>query len=239
MRGVLALWACASLICGGSAVTQVHVDSVEGNDSNPGTAASPLASIQKAKQIVRAKRAKGLGGAVDVILHNGTYECPEPLQFSAEDGGVSFMAPTTYKAAQTARPELIGGKALKLKWTLDTVRGKNVWKAEVPEGTDQPIPALFVGGHRMWRARWPNVDLKYPTIFGGGFATATGGINSIPCSFRSPALEINNKSCALANIERKYPAQPPTGLIFPPSSASPRLQNWTVADAVVHVRTVV
>ena len=120
---------------------------------------------------------------------------------------------------------------------MDAARGRNVWKAVLSPALDRAIPALFVGGHRMWRARWPNADLKFPTIFGGGFVTASGGINSIPCSFRSPALEINNKSCSLSNIQRQYPAQPPTGLTFPPAAASPRMHSWNVSNAVVHVST--
>jgi hypothetical protein len=39
--------------------------------------------------------------------------------------------------------------------------------------------------------------------------TATGSLNSIPCSFRSSAVEFDNISCSLATIERRYPAQPP------------------------------
>jgi hypothetical protein len=80
----------------------------------------PLATIQRAKQLVRDQRSHGFASAVDVLLHNGTYEVAQPLTFDAMDGGVSFVAPTTYKAAPGARPVLIGGKVLKLDWIKDT-----------------------------------------------------------------------------------------------------------------------
>lgn len=212
-------WCC--LLSARAAALSVHVDAIHGNDaSGTGSSSAPLATVQKAKQLVRDQRSKGFTDAVDVMLHNGTYEVAQPLVFDALDGGVSFASPTTYKAAANAHPVFVGGKVLKLAWTKDIARGANVWKANLT-GYDDQIPALFVGGKRMWPARWPNADVRFPTIFGAGYVTASGGINSIPCSFRSPAVSINKKSCSLSNIERSYPAQPPTGLTFPPSIASP------------------
>ena len=40
---------------------------------------------------------------------------------------------------------------------------------------------------RLWRARHPNHDSTFPTIWGGGYLTASGGLGYLPCKGESEA----------------------------------------------------
>ena len=82
-------------------------------------------------------------------------------------------------------------------------------------------------------------------IQGNGYATASGGIGSLPCAFRSPEVDIvsqtnpnANGSCAVP-LSRGYPGEPPTGLTVPNATLSPRAAQWNLSAAgvppIVHV----
>jgi hypothetical protein len=96
---------------------------------------------------------------------------------------------------------------------------------------------------RLWRARHPNADPIFPTIFGAGYLTASGGIGSLPCAFRSPHVTIETPEGTTAHCAipptRSYPAEPPTGLTVDlsqlASSAGLPISNWTTSRGIVHV----
>eukprot|EP00937_MAST-01D_sp_MAST-1D-sp2_P000443 g443.t1 len=112
-----------------------------------------------------------------------------------------------------------------------------VWRAVLPaatraqlvdaDGAPSQIQSLFVGGRRLWRARWPNADPTQPGIWGGGYVTASGGLGGFPCPFRSPDVSIDGRSCAVpGSAQRFYPGMPPTGATVPAAALSPRAGQW-------------
>ena len=193
------------------------------------------------------------------------------------DGGASAAAPTVWKALHAeAPPRLVGGMRLSaLRWEPSPAHGGGVWQAPVPPAlaaalagnvsagagrVEGEVVELQHGGagsnrSRMWRARHPNHDPIFPTIWGGGsrrrdchfaaaplfadietptevrggcsrmtvsptaigggYATASGGVGSLPCAFRSPRAQITTPQkttvdCAIP-ADRRYPAEPPRG----------------------------
>ncbi|MFO0902200.1 MAG: PDZ domain-containing protein [Pirellulales bacterium] len=149
---------------------EIHV-SPEGNDSNDGSAAQPLASLHVAQS--RARAARG----TTVILHAGVYRIARRLEFTAEDEGVEF------RAANEGSVVITSDRRLELKWR--PLRD-GIWQADLGTQLDtEPVPSteaappsrwrideLFVNGQRQRMARYPNYD---PTRrpFGGFAADAT------------------------------------------------------------------
>ena len=91
-----------------SAATEVHV-SPAGNDANAGSALQPVATPQRARDLVRGRITGGLSEPVEVIFAAGTYTMGAALELRPEDSGtVAF--PITWKAAAGANVVLDGGK---------------------------------------------------------------------------------------------------------------------------------
>ena len=85
-----------------------------------------------------------------------------------------------------------------LPWQPSRGHGQGVWEAQLPAALRQtvasavPLGAGRLQGEivelqytpnraargRLWRARHPNYDSTFPTIWGGGYLTASGGIGS-------------------------------------------------------------
>ena len=119
--------------------TERHVAST-GNDGNPGTAQSPLATLEAARDSLRALRA----GEVDktirhtVILHSGMHRRVRTFELDERDSH------TTYKAKGEAPVRLHGG-------------------IEIPAGAARPVTDLAVLGRIVEEKARPNVrmiDLK-------------------------------------------------------------------------------
>ncbi len=130
---------------------QLYV-AANGKDTNPGTLAKPVATLQRAQQAARKTAGRE---AVTVFLREGTYYLPETLIFTAEDSGTK-AAPVVYQAYAKEQAVISGGVLLKdLKWEPYK---DGIMQAKVPAAftTDQ----LFVDGARQPMARYPNFDPK-------------------------------------------------------------------------------
>ncbi len=130
---------------------QLYV-AANGKDTNPGTLAKPLATLQRAQQAARKTAGRE---AVTVFLREGTYYLPETLVFTAEDSGTK-AAPVVYQAYAKEQAVISGGVLLRdLKWEPYK---DGIMQAKVPAAftTDQ----LFVDGARQPMARYPNFDPK-------------------------------------------------------------------------------
>ena len=80
-----------------NAVYQIYV-SENGSDSNSGTETSPFKTIGKAKETIAQLDKTNLnGGAIEVIIREGTYNYQDPLMFNKEDSGTE-KNPIYYKA---------------------------------------------------------------------------------------------------------------------------------------------
>ncbi len=90
--------------------------SPKGDDQNgDGSAASPFASIQRAKEFVRS--IKKSGGDIVVELADGFYPLSETVVFDERDSG-SKDARVIYRAAEGAKPILSGGKKFNGTWEI-------------------------------------------------------------------------------------------------------------------------
>jgi len=73
-------------------------------EANPSHTDGPLATPQRARDVLRERRRAGiLAGAAEVRLHGGRYRLSEPLVFTPEDSG-----PTTWAAVPGETPVLSG-----------------------------------------------------------------------------------------------------------------------------------
>ena len=118
--------------------TELHV-ATTGNDSNIGTAESPLRNIQTAVNKLQP------GDICSV--HKGTYREIITIKQSGADG-----APIVIQAAKGENPIISGLDILNLKWK--TTEKKGIFVAEYNSAA---FEQLFMDGKPLLEARWPNV----------------------------------------------------------------------------------
>lgn len=110
---------------GGAIVIAVSPD---GNDSAAGDAAHPVATLERAQQLVREVNRDN---NVVVQLADGTYRLSRPVRFTAEDGGQNAHT-VTWQAAEGAHPVWSGAIPV-AGWRLWD-RAKDIYVADVPAG---------------------------------------------------------------------------------------------------------
>ena len=146
-----------------------------GDDAAAGTREAPLASLQRARDLLRDRPAadRAAHGPVAVWVRGGDYLLPAGLRLTAEDSGTPD-APVTWRACPGERVRLIGGVR---------VDGFEPWRDEILQtdlagpltaaGMDEIPPhlpkryqvdpdaapescELYLDGERQTTARWPN-----------------------------------------------------------------------------------
>ena len=174
LRSAAVMAFCAG--CAAAAPTILHV-AVDGTAKGPGTAAAPYATLEQARDAIRAMQPRPAGG-VTVMVHAGTYELTQSFALTAADSGTA-EAPVVYQAVPGDEVRLSGGQdvptdALRavdeddvLKRLDPAARGQ-VLQADVkalgvdlgqfpPRYRGAPaVPELFFNDQRMTLARWPN-----------------------------------------------------------------------------------
>lgn len=127
--------------------------SVSGNDTSSGLSpAQAFATLQKARDVVRAHRKQRSPDTTYVYLLKGEHKIKEPLLLTAEDGGTQ-SGPVIYSAYNKDRVVLNGGEKI-TGWR----RYKdNIWVAELPQvkAGRWSFIQLFVNGKERKRARLP------------------------------------------------------------------------------------
>lgn len=180
---VLVLWSLTAPI-GAPAALILHV-APSGRDDQPGTEASPFATMERARDEIRARRQRGAipADGVEVRVHPGDYRVRASLRLGKEDSGTS-EAPVVYRAAGPGAPRFVGGIRLR-SWTPVTDAGL---RARLPEAVrdrvreadladagvanvlpfelggfssgrgfhTHPAMELFVDGAAQTLARWPD-----------------------------------------------------------------------------------
>lgn len=129
----------------------IHV-STGGDDSNNGTAESPVASLPRAVELVRQMR-RQLGGGPDirVAVQAGVYRLRQPISLGAAEcpgpGALVF-------AAVGPGPVVVSGGRPITDWRESNGR----WTAQTASATGErrSFRELFVNGRRAIRARTPN-----------------------------------------------------------------------------------
>ena len=121
-------------------------------EPNAGRTDGPLATPQRARDVLRERRRAGTPpAAAEVRLHAGRYRLAEPLVFRPEDSG-----PTTWTAGQGETAVLSGAVPIE-GWRPETLRGLAVWTVDVSSllRTHGSFRSLFVNGERRPRPRLP------------------------------------------------------------------------------------
>lgn len=184
-----------------------------GSDANPGTRMKPLASLERARDVVRELKQTGRISrrGMTVWLRGGDYFRANALELSAVDSG-SPGAPIVWRAYRDERVRLMGGRTLKglqpvtnsaVLARLDEAARGHVVQVDLrargivetggmkSRGFGRPTtPAhaeLFYGGRPMTLARWPN-EGSWEKIAGfpanGGKGDDHGGsIGGLPGGF--------------------------------------------------------
>lgn len=154
-----------------------------GSDANSGTKQRPFATLECARQAVRAQRIKGHlpAGGVTIFLRGGRYAVTNTFILGADDSG-TVGAPVVYRAWPGERPILDGGLVLRglkkvkeahvLSRLPPSARGK-VYRADLtrlglteiaPQAgfgfgiANQRVLELFQDGVPLQPARWPKND---------------------------------------------------------------------------------
>ncbi len=155
-----------------TASVTLHVAS-DGADANPGTRAKPFATLERARDEIRALKKAGAlpKGGIAVELAGGVYERTKPFTLSAEDSG-SQDAPIVYRARRGEEVRLIGGRVV-TGWKpvtdqaildrLEPAARANVVQADLKAlgisdlgGVNANRLELFFNDTPMTLARWPN-----------------------------------------------------------------------------------
>lgn len=125
----------------------------QGSDEWDGTVARPFATLGRARDEIRARRAGSGQGPVTVYLRGGRYDVREPLRLGPEDSGTA-EGPITYAAYPGESPVLSGGRVLS-GWRRER---SGIWTVRIPEVRrgDWSFRQLYVNGELRGRARTPN-----------------------------------------------------------------------------------
>ena len=127
----------------------------EGNDQNPGTKQSPVATLSRARDLGR--RMKKAEEPLSIILRGGTYYLPQTFVLESEDSGTA-AGPVVFEAAPGETVVISGGRRLDLNWTDSGKAGvKTAFVREVKEGK-LDFDQLFLDGRRQHLARYPNYN---------------------------------------------------------------------------------
>ncbi|WP_062429986.1 RICIN domain-containing protein [Herbidospora daliensis] len=124
-----------------SAATQAtYYVAPDGNDSNPGTLASPFKTVQKARDVVRTVNTN-MTGDIYVYLRGGTYSVSSTIEFTSADSGTNGYR-VIYSAYQNETPILTGG----VQVTGWSQHSGNIWKASL--NRSNKLRALYVNDKR-------------------------------------------------------------------------------------------
>jgi hypothetical protein len=112
---------CGMLLGGVSACLSAGVKTgqgifvaADGHDANPGTRKKAFATLERARDAVRALKKSGGGlppGGVTVWLAGGTYELRKTFEMGPEDAGTA-ASPVVYRAVPGAEVRLSGGREI-------------------------------------------------------------------------------------------------------------------------------
>ena len=140
-------------------ITTIHV-SVNGDDSAPGTADRPFATLQRARNEAAALLREDAGRAVNVQIGGGTYHLKETLELGGDISGTEETT-VTFTAVDGERVVISGGEPV-TGWERDPVYdaqlngGAEMWRADT--GRRDVFRTLRVGDKLATRARYPKAD---------------------------------------------------------------------------------
>jgi hypothetical protein len=144
---------------------EVHVSAGRGDDGSPGTKENPVATLERARDLVRQLRRDRPTEPVTVWIGAGDYLQGRPLVLGPEDSGTA-EAPVVWRAAEDTQPRLLGARKL-MASDFQPVTDPAIRARLAPEAADQivELDAAKLGLTRLG---------PYPDVF-----SDTGGIVSL------------------------------------------------------------
>ncbi|HEU5124525.1 MAG TPA: right-handed parallel beta-helix repeat-containing protein [Verrucomicrobiae bacterium] len=111
----------------------------------------PFATLPRAVIAARKFKSGQPNANVTIRLCSGIYFLNEPLVLTSEDSGLQIAA------FRNEQPIISGGECI-TNWKAETLNGKLLWTADVPEvkAGRWMFHELWVNGRRAMRARQPN-----------------------------------------------------------------------------------
>jgi len=165
---------------------------IDGADENPGTKARPFATLERARDAIRALRAGGglPEGGVTVWIRGGTYPLSKTFELAEQDGGTEDK-PIVYRGQPDEEVRLSGAREVKgfapvtdqavLGRLDENARGKVLQAGLKAQGIADygelsrgalrggPMLELFFDGQAMPLSRWPNSGFaKYGKVLDKG-----------------------------------------------------------------------
>jgi len=193
--------------------------SPSGDDRNPGTEAAPFATLDRARQALRAHKRPPVTGPIVVQVAEGIYRFDRTLVFAPEDSGIE-TAYVLFTAAPGAKVTLSGSRKIEGAWKPYK---DGILMCELPAAMrgGAPFTQLFVDGKRQIRARFPNRDDSQPGR--SGYVLPAG---RIPDGLRDPHPG--------ADDDMTFSGGAPRGVLFNPATFTPR--RWArPEEAVIHI----
>ncbi|MEM1297318.1 MAG: right-handed parallel beta-helix repeat-containing protein, partial [Verrucomicrobiota bacterium] len=192
---LLALFCSLGAVC--SAQVAVHV-APDGDDAADGSEATPFATLEAARDRIRAIDASPEGGVV-VWIHGGIYERDTSFELGKADSGTAdspiayrsrpgqnpvFLfgkriptdawKPISEAAARRVHPEVTAGHLFELDYdALGIQNGERLSNADQSGGAPQSF-VLFADNLRQRLAQWPNTDERLTVAGDSGWATPNG-----------------------------------------------------------------
>lgn len=118
-----------------------------GDDSNAGTPDAPLATLEKAKELVKTI---DTDENITVWFREGTYFIADTVNFTEED-----KANVLYRSYPDEKVEFSGAKAYS-DWSETTINGVNAFVTDVEiNSEDDYFRSLFKGNKRLSRSNYP------------------------------------------------------------------------------------
>ena len=164
----------------------------DGSDAHAGTKARPFATLERARDAVRALRADGglPEGGVTVWIRGGTYPLAKTFELTEADGGTKG-GPVVYRGQPGEEVRLSGAREVKgfapvideavLERLDEAARGKVIQAELKAQGISDygelsrealrggPMLELFFNGEAMPLSRWPNSGFaKYGRVLDKG-----------------------------------------------------------------------
>ena len=176
--------AVAALLSTAALAAEWHV-SLSGSDAwsgslaepNVGRTDGPLATLERARDVIRERKKAGLAEPVTVFIHAGNYSLAKTFTLSKDDSGTA-EEPVVWRAYGNDTPVLSGGAVI-ANWQPvadDAPTGGRLLKADLAaQGLDKAnVSQLIFAGRRQHLARWPNFAPSNP--YGGGWAYVDGKV---------------------------------------------------------------
>lgn len=173
----------ASMVVPSLGATDLYV-SPNGDNSNNGTATTPFATLERARDEIRAMRVSQGNdlGPVTVWIHPGVYTLKQPILFTEQDSGTA-ESPVLYRSLSDESPVFSGGAILSvgqkkdnrdlldmlpktsrehvkfytIEPLLDSAAAEPSMRALGKTMSPAPME-LFCGASALPRAGWPNAE---------------------------------------------------------------------------------